>query len=159
MSSSELVTTAFQDPGELVDGELCLVVEDLFPGDGLAGWAPAYRFAIMLRGQKAGDIELRLGTSEWIRRFAGHVAYSVDQPYRGNRFAARALRLLLPLARRHGFDCLWATVDPANWASRRSCELAGGTMVEIVDLPKDCEMYQEGYRQRCRYRLPCGYQL
>lgn len=147
------VSTAFQAPGDLVDDELRLVVDELYPGDVAAGWAPAYRFAIAVRGQKVGAIELRLGTSDFIQRFAGHVGYGVEPPFRGNRFAARALRLLLPLAGRHGFSCIWATVDPANWASRRSCELAGATLVEIVDLPEDCEMYREGYRQRCRYRL------
>jgi adenylate kinase family enzyme len=149
------VSTAFQEPGELVDGDLRLAVEQLYSGDLSVGYAPAYRFAMTVQGQKVGDIELRLGTSDFIQQFAGHVGYNVEPPHRGHRFAARALRLLLPLAGRHGFDCVWATVDPANWASRRSCELAGATMVEIVELPEDCEMYREGYRHRCRYRLQC----
>jgi predicted acetyltransferase len=132
-----------------------LVVKELYPGNPAAGWVPAYRFAITVSGQEAGAIELRLGTSDFIQQFAGHVAYGVEPSYRGNRLAARALRLILPLAGRHGFTSIWATVDPDNWASRRSCELAGATMVEIVDLPKDCDMYREGDRQRCRYRLEC----
>jgi len=146
MSFPSSVSTAFQEPGELVDGDMCLVVERLYPGDPPSGWAPAYRFAITVRGKKVGDIELRLGSSDFILQFAGQVGYSVEPPYRGNRFAARALRLLLPLAGRHGFTCIWVTVDPANWASRRSCELAGATMAEIVDLPEDCDMYRQGYR-------------
>jgi hypothetical protein len=124
VSCSSTVSTAFQEPGDLVDDDMRLVVEHLYPGDATAGWVPAYRFAIMVRGQKVGDIELRLGTSDFIQQFAGHVGYNVELPYRGNRLAARALRLLLPLAGRHGFTCIWATVDPENWASRRSCELA-----------------------------------
>ena len=155
MSSSIAVSTAFQEPGDLVDDDMRLVVEHLYPGDLTAGWVPAYRFAITVRGQKVGAIELRLGTSDFICHFAGHVGYSIAPPHRGNRLAARALRLLLPLARRHGFTCIWVTVDPENAASRRTCELAGATMVEVVDLPEDCEMYREGYRQRCRYRLDC----
>jgi predicted acetyltransferase len=155
MSDPSIVSTAFQDPGELVDGDLLLSVEHLYPGDAELGWVPAYRFSVTVRGKKVGEIELRLGASDFIRQYAGQVAYGVDAAYRGNRFAARALRLLPPLAKRHGFTCIWATVDPENWASRRSCELAGATLVEIVDLPEDCEMYREGYRQRCRYRLPC----
>ncbi|HKO94742.1 MAG TPA: GNAT family N-acetyltransferase [Polyangiaceae bacterium] len=155
MSQVSTVSTAFQDPGELVDGDMRLVAESLYPGDATAGWAPAYRFAITVGGQNAGDIELRLGTSDFIRQFAGNVGYNVERPHQGRRLAARALRLLLPLAQRHGFTCIWATVDPDNWASRRSCELAGATMVEVVDLPQDCDMYREGYRQRCRYRLEC----
>lgn len=155
MSSPIGVSTAFQEPGDLVDDDMRLIVEHLYPGDAVAGWAPAYRFAITVRAQRVGDIELRLGTSDFIQQFAGQVGYSVELPYRGNRFAARALRLLLPLAGRHGFSCIWATVDPGNLASRRSCEIAGAAMVDVVDLPEDCDMYRQGYRQRCRYRLDC----
>jgi predicted acetyltransferase len=155
MSSTSTISTGFQDPGELVDDELLLTVEHLYPGDAELGWVPAYRFLISVCGKRVGEIELRLGASDFIQQYAGQVAYGVDPECRGNRFAARALRLLPLLARRHGFTCIWATVDPENWASRRTCELAGATLVEIVDLPEDCEMYREGYRQRCRYRLPC----
>jgi predicted acetyltransferase len=155
MSFSGAVSTAFQDASDLVDGDMCLVVRHLYPGDTSLGWAPAYRFAIGVRGQEVGRIELRLSESDFVRQFAGQIAYGVEPAHRGNRFAARAVRLLLPLAKRHGFTCLWVTVDPRNWASRRSCELAGATLVEIVDLPEDCDMYREGDRQRCRYHLPC----
>ena len=74
-------------------------------------------------------------------------------PHRGHRYAARSVRLLLPLARAHGFTTLWITCNPDNWPSRRTCELAGGTLVEIVDLPPDNDMYLEGERQKCRYRF------
>ena len=48
---------------------------------------------------------------------------------------------------------LWVTCNPDNIASRRTCELAGGVLVEIVDLPEDIDMYQEGERRKCRYRF------
>jgi tagatose 1,6-diphosphate aldolase len=61
--------------------------------------------------------------------------------------------LLLPLARRHGLEILWITCDPDNIASRRTCELAGLELVEIVDVPEHMDMYQRGERRKCRYRL------
>jgi predicted acetyltransferase len=73
--------------------------------------------------------------------------------YRGNHFAGRALRLLKPLARRHGLSELWITCNPENAASRRTCEFAGAELTEIVDLPPHVDMYQEGERQKCRCRL------
>jgi tagatose 1,6-diphosphate aldolase len=96
---------------------------------------------------------LRLGATDFMVRFGGQVGYGIAEPHRGNRFTARALPLLVPLARLHGFSCLWITCDPQNWASRRSCEIAGAKFVETVDLPEDCDMYRQGDRQRCRYRL------
>jgi len=60
---------------------------------------------------------------------------------------------LLEIARRHGMTIVWITCNPENVASRRTCELVGGELVEIVDLPSDSDMYQEGERQKCRYRI------
>jgi tagatose 1,6-diphosphate aldolase len=48
---------------------------------------------------------------------------------------------------------VWITCDPENTASRRTCELAGADFIEIIDLPPDIDMYQDGERQKCRYRL------
>jgi tagatose 1,6-diphosphate aldolase len=48
---------------------------------------------------------------------------------------------------------LWITCNPYNIASRRTCELAGGELVEIVDLPKDTDMHQRGERKKCRHRF------
>jgi tagatose 1,6-diphosphate aldolase len=48
---------------------------------------------------------------------------------------------------------LWITCNPENVASRRTCEFAGAEFVEIVDLPTNIDMYLEGERQKCRYRL------
>jgi inosine-uridine nucleoside N-ribohydrolase len=45
------------------------------------------------------------------------------------------------------------THHPDNIASRRTCEPAGAKLVENVDLPDDTDMYQEGERRKCRYRI------
>jgi len=148
-----VISTTFRDPGLLADGDLRLVLKERAPGDPERGWAPAYRFAIEVEGAAVGSIELRLGATDFMVRFAGQVAYEVLAPHRGHRHAARALSLLPPLARAHGFDALWITCNPDNHASRRTCELAGAELVEIVDLPTDCDMYAEGERSKCRYRL------
>jgi tagatose 1,6-diphosphate aldolase len=63
------------------------------------------------------------------------------------------VRLLFPFARRHGFKTIYITCNPDNRASRRTCERLGATLVEIIKLPPDNDMYQDGEREKCRYRI------
>ena len=145
----------FHDPDPLVDDDLVLVLREEYPGDPAINYVPAYKFKMLLRDQpeEIGNIELRVGNTDSIVLYGGHIAYGVEPAYRGQHYAARACRLLLPLARSHGLTTIWITCNPDNFASRRTCELAGATLVEIVDLPEDNDMYQRGERQKCRYRL------
>ena len=148
------IDLAPRDPGELVDGYLRLVLGHFVPADPGRGYVPAYHFQMVSPvGQVMGNIDLRLGDSEFLRRFAGQIAYGVQPEFRGRHYAARSLRLLRPLARAHGFAALYITCNPDNIASRRTCELAGATLVEISDLPADCDMYKEGERSKCSYRI------
>ena len=143
------------EPGEFIDEDLTLVLTEKTPPDPSKGFVPAYKFEMRLVGQtkKIGSIDLRVGDTEGLRMYAGHIAYGVLPDFRGRRYAARACSLILPLARRYGMGELWITCNPENVASRRTCELAGAVFVEIVDLPEDNDMYQEGERQKCRYRI------
>jgi tagatose 1,6-diphosphate aldolase len=145
----------FHDPGPLIDGDLVLVLNEKYPGDPAINYVPAYKFKMTLGNQpeEIGNIELRIGNTDSIVLYGGHIAYGVEPAYRGHHYAARACRLLLPLARSHGLTTIWITCNPDNYASRRTCELAGATFVEIVDLPEDNDMYLRGEQQKCRYRL------
>lgn len=145
----------FHSPGQLMDGDLELILVEEYPGDPAANRVPAFKFRMSLIGQdnEIGRIELRVGNSEHLVMYAGHIGYEVAPEHRGQRYAARACKLLLPLASSHGLDTLWITCNPDNMASRRTCELAGAQLVEIVDLPEDTDMYQRGERRKCRYRL------
>lgn len=120
--------------------------------------APTLFFQIVRidSAQRVGEINLRLGSSAHIERYAGHIGYTIDPAHRGHRYAARATRLLLPLARERGLDPLWLTCDPDNLASRRSCELAGATLIEIVDVPSDCIIHRSGHPRKCRYLIDLG---
>lgn len=70
MSGSTGISRTFLEPLKLVEDELCLVLEQLYPGDTELGWAPAYRFAITVREQNVGKIELRLSESDFVVQFA-----------------------------------------------------------------------------------------
>lgn len=146
---------SFLDVSALIDGDLEVVLAERYPGDPTVNYVPAYRFALKRAGNShaIGEIELRVGNTRDLIKYGGHIAYGVNAPYRGNRYAARACKLLLPLARAHGLTEIWITCNPDNTASRRTCELAGAVLIEIVDLPERLDMYQEGERQKCRYRI------
>ena len=148
-------TTGFEflDPGPLRDGDLELALSQRMPASG--SWSPAYRFLMKIQSPliAVGRIDLRIGNTEHIVRYAGHIGYNVEPAYRGHHYAARSVGLLMSLARSHDLDTLWITCDPDNWASRRTCELAGFVFVEIVDLPEHSEMAGEAPQQKCRYRF------
>jgi tagatose 1,6-diphosphate aldolase len=144
----------FLDPGPLCDDDLTLLPTKHYPADEAGKLVPAYRFKMQHThsGMSMGEIELRIGNTRHVLMYAGHIGYEVYPPFRHHHYAARCVQLLLPLARRHGLFTLWITCNPDNYASRRTCELAGFELVEIVNLPSDLDMYREGERRKCRYR-------
>jgi tagatose 1,6-diphosphate aldolase len=117
--------------------------------------APAYYFRMVhaLTGEKLGVINLRVGSTPHLELYAGHVGYSVEPAHRGHRYAARSLRLLIPIAQRLDFEVLWITCDPENTSSQQTAELAGAEFVEIVDVPGHCIIYQSAHKRKCRYCL------
>ena len=137
----------------LTDGRIDLVVEREYQGDPPRGWAPSYDFRISLHGsgERIGGTSLRIGDSELLRLYAGHIGYGISPSYRGHHYAARSCLLLRSVALDHGMDALWITCNPDNWASRRTCEIIGAEYVETVDLPPDTSMYMQGERQKRRY--------
>ena len=145
----------FHDPGRLADEDLELILVERYPGDPSINYVPTYKFKMthVGQGEEIGHIELRVGNTNHIVMYGGHIGYRVNPEHRGHRYAARACRLLLPLARGHGLKTVWITCNPDNLPSRRTCELVGTELIEVVDLPKDTDMHQEGERKKCRYRL------
>ena len=145
----------FLDPGCLIDGDLELVLVKTSPADAERELVPEYKFEMVLVDTRKGigTIGLRIGNVDKIKKYGGHIAYAVQPEHRGHRYAARSCKLLFPFAKRNGLQTIWITCNPDNIASRRTCEIAGGTFVDIVDLPEDNDMYQEGERQKCRFRF------
>ncbi len=129
-----------------------------------SGEIPQYLFWMRLRPEVdppqfnpvvtiAGSISLRIGDNEDLRMYLGHIGYNVYPAARGHHYAARASRLLYPLARRHGLSELWITCNPENIASRKTCERLGAGYVQTVPLPTGHILYERGERQKQRYRI------
>lgn len=123
----------------------------------ILGRVPAYTFWMRLRSgvpaEIVGSVSLRIGQTEDLRRYLGHIGYGVYPPARGKHLAERATRLLLPLARAHGLTELWITANPDNIPSRRTCERLGARLVNVVDLPITHPLFLRGDRRKCRYQL------
>lgn len=146
---------SFTDPGALQDSDLKLVLQRTYRGSRSLGLAPNYAFSMIHAesGAYMGGIDLRLSNDHYITHYAGHIGYGVERAYRGQHYAARACKLLLPLAQHHSLNPLWITCNPDNWASRKTCEHAGATLVEIVAVPRDSDLYRRGEFEKCRYRI------
>jgi tagatose 1,6-diphosphate aldolase len=117
--------------------------------------APTYLFDIMLRGTstRVGQLLLRLDREDpGLALFAGHIGVEIAPEHRGQRHASRAIRLLGPLARGHGFTELWLTTSPDNLASRRTLERLGAQYVDTVEIPADSDMRGLGLHEVRRYR-------
>ena len=148
----------FNDYEPFTDGEIEVAVRAKLPGDSARGIVPSYDFDVRLPGRRGvvGRVSLRVGNTKHLVMYGGHVGYGINERYRGNRYAAKACSLIRPVALDHGLETLWITCNPDNYASRRTCEILGCELVEIVDLPEDTDMYRHGERQKCRYRWDIG---
>lgn len=140
----------FLNTDNLKTDEIVLKLDHTCEANPEKQWVPAYYFNICLPdGTAIGYCDLRIGHNQKLY-VGGNIGYGIDEPYRGHRYAAKACKLLFGLAKRHGLDYVIITCQPDNIASARTCEIAGGRFLEIVDIPEDNEMYAEG---KCKVRV------
>ena len=146
----------FHDTSDLKNDEIFLKLTRTCEAEPEKQWLPAYYFDICLPdGRKIGYCDLRIGHNQ--RTYiGGNIGYGIDEEFRGNHYAAKACELLFRQARKHHMDFLIITCVPTNFASARTCELAGGKFLEIADIPTDNNMYLEGTRQVRIYRFDIG---
>jgi tagatose 1,6-diphosphate aldolase len=128
--------------------------------DTSTGRVPAYHFWMLADppvGDEAlrivGGLGLRIGHTKEIELYSGNIGYHVYPFARGRRFAERACRLVLSLARRHGMERIWITCNPDNIASRRTCERLGAQLLDTVTIPKDHPFRTRGETEKCRYLI------
>lgn len=143
----------FFDTSFLKDEEISLVLERTAAANPERGWVPAYYFAICNKdGVKIGECDLRVGHNE-NTYYGGNIGYSINEEYRGHHYAGKACLLLFELAKRHNMDYLIISCDPDNFASRKTCEYAGGKLSEIAELPEGNDMRSNGETEKCIYKF------
>ena len=143
----------FYDTTVLKNDEIQLVLEKITAADASKDWLAAYHFHICsLSGTIMGKCDLRIGHNEKVY-YGGNIGYNILPEYRGNHYAGKACRLLFELAKKYHMEYLIITCNPDNYASRKTCEYAGGKLIEIVELPADNDMRQDGETHKCIYRF------
>lgn len=148
----------FLEPGELVEGDLRLLLVESGFKPATHPLFPYYRFEMRnaLTDATMGRITLRIGNGETVLRFPGHLGFEVAPEFRGNRYAARSVQLLLPFMRKHGLDRVWLGCSPENLASRKTCERVGGRYRDTIPISEDSDLYLQGMRFLRRYCIDIG---
>ena len=102
------------------------------------GWSPYYIFDIGAYSinEPVGRIVFRCG-SDMEHEFAGHIGYSVDEPYRGHHYAYQACKALEEFILSLGYDHVLITCSPNNIASKKTIEKLGAEFVETKPIPSD----------------------
>jgi tagatose 1,6-diphosphate aldolase len=148
--SEEAARTAI---GDRSDRGVCLRFWKAFQA-GESDWpVPVYVFTIVMDGRDAGGIRLRIGDTDLLRLWAGHIGFNVEPDFRGHRIAERATRLILPLALAHGVNPVWLTCNPDNAASQITLRRLGAVLVETVPVPAEYAKFEPTATQKQRYRL------
>jgi predicted acetyltransferase len=142
----------FFDTTFLKTNEIYLKLEKTTEENSEKRLVPSYSFKICLISDdiEVGECNFRVGNTEKTF-FGGNIGYEVYKQYRGNYYAGKACILLFKLAKMHNMDYLYITCNPDNYASRKTCEYAGGTLEAIVNLPTDSDMFMRGEKQKCIY--------
>ena len=131
-----------------------LVCYEYYPGNSEKKYVPGYKFNITEKssGTVLGKIDLRLGFTEGLY-YGGHIGYEVNAEYQNMGIATVACKIVLQIAKAHGFKKIIITNNPANKASARVCEKSGAKLVRVAKLPSWTEMYKEGDRYKNIYEV------
>ena len=144
----------FYETAFLKNEEIQLILHHTCEADPSRLWLPTYYFRICdPEGVTMGWCDLRIGHNE-NTYYGGNIGYQVEKSYRGHHYAGKAVNLLFELARLHGLTYLIITCDPGNVASRKTCEYAGGKLIEIAKLPEENDTQSDiGETEKCVYRF------
>lgn len=106
------------------------VKEDLQPG-----FTPYYIYRMNVANAEVGTLVFRTG-SDAEHYYDGHIAYTVEEEYRGHHYAYQGCLLLKKEIRKQGYDHVLITCDPENAASKKTILKLGGMYMETVRIPK-----------------------
>ena len=136
----------------LQNSEVTVSLSAVLRADYAKRYCPTHSFDILVDNVVVGAIRFRIGQSKHLLYYSGQIAYGIEAPYRGNRYATQALLAVLPHCFEY-FPKIYVTCDPDNVASRRTIEAVSHEFLGLVEVPKNNPMYREGHRKKRRYVL------
>ena len=114
-------------------------------GEGLPeGWVPGTTRFLVHEGRILGLFNLRHRLTDNLKRFGGHVGYSVRPSERRRGHGIRLLEAAKDLARSLGIERMLVTCHPDNVASV-------GVIVKCGGVLEDCRRYEPVEHDVCRY--------
>jgi tagatose 1,6-diphosphate aldolase len=151
VSLTDLHVTLPMPPDALSFGDVSLRLECVAPGDPSRDFVPYYHFRILTAdGTDVGHINFRVGDTEHVRFFAGHIGFAVLEKHRGNGYALQACQAIAPLVRSI-YERAIITCDPDNAASIRTIEKLGATFIDVVPTPLPALDFQPRANSKRRY--------
>ena len=127
---------------DLNDNEISLKISKKLAENKEMKYVPAYVFDICLQNERIGLCDIRIGYNEGIY-YGGNIGYQVDEKFRGNGYAVRAVKLLFEVARKHKMTEIHISNSLDNIGSVRVCQKLGAKLHRIVELPLDNNMRVE----------------
>ncbi len=134
----------------LTNGEITLKISGKYSGD--KDMLPFYYYDIFLKDRFIGRISMRIG-SNFHSYYNGNIGYEIEENFRGNNFAYKACKLVLPIAKAHGMNEIILTCDEDNIASYKTIEKSGGELIEITKPPENHFAYRDNMKKQRIYKL------
>lgn len=134
----------------LTDDEITLKISGKYSGD--EELLPFYYYDIFLDDRFIGRISMRIG-SNFNSYYNGNIGYEIEEKFRGNNYAFRACKLVLPIAKAHGMNEIILTCDEDNIPSYKTIEKLGAELVQITKPPEAYFAYRENMKKQRIYRL------
>ena len=138
-------------PGNLCYGPVNLIFDNFVrvePGCQLVSF---YHFKISIKdGVIVGHINFKVGKTEHITQYAGHIGYGVLPEYRGNSYSYYACNAIQPFVKMI-FDKVIITSDPGNFASLKTIEKLNTKFINEVVIPEDDPSYSGGLKIKKRF--------
>lgn len=114
----------------LAFGDVSLRCEQIVPAEPNTELVPYYHFRILIAEQiDVGHINFRVGNTNHVQFFAGHIGFQIREEFRGRRYARQACKALVPWIKNFYQEVI-ITCDPDNIASRCTIE---GLRAKYID--------------------------